>query len=241
MNYLEPRSYWVLERPSMLLSIQEGLRTSESSILHQRNSALSISIDRNLKPLIMLSSKLGCLSEHYGRQLDAHDKWEENVKLLDDESYQTREVFAHFGLAMYIAQGLERTLGIALATVYGPGSQKITRSQYDDLLESNFRKTLGRLITHIRETVELSEELERMLSEALEKRNWLAHNYFWDRAKTFMSKEGQHAMIEELKETVYFLTDVDSRFMEIIEQWGEKRGVTKEVLDRMMEELMDAK
>ena len=125
--------------------------------------------------------------------------------------------------------------------VYGPGSQKITRSQYDDLLESNFRKTLGRLITHIRETVELSEELERMLSEALEKRNWLAHNYFWDRAKTFMSKEGQHAMIEELKETVYFLTDVDSRFMEIIEQWGEKRGVTKEVLDRMMEELMDAK
>ena len=54
---------------------------------------------------------------------------------IDAKSHQIREVYANFGLAMYTAQGFERTLGIALATVYGP--EKITRAQFDDFLEHN--------------------------------------------------------------------------------------------------------
>ena len=45
-----------------------------------------------------------------------------NMNDLDSESYQIREVYALFGLAMYFAQCLERTIGISMVTVYGPGT-----------------------------------------------------------------------------------------------------------------------
>jgi len=160
------------------------------------------------------------------------------MELLDAESYQIKEVYAHFGLAMFMAQGLEQTLAIALATVYGPGTQRITRTQYDDLLKLNFRKTLGMLINQIRKTVELTEELEQMLSEALEKRNWLAHDYFRERAVVFNDENGRDSMIKELKETADFIEDVDYRFMAILEQWGEKHGVTEQIIERIMRGLV---
>ncbi len=36
-----------------------------------------------------------------------------NVEFIDPESHQVREVYAHFGLAMYYAQGLERAVALA--------------------------------------------------------------------------------------------------------------------------------
>ncbi|MEK7396784.1 MAG: hypothetical protein AAB116_07585 [Candidatus Poribacteria bacterium] len=160
------------------------------------------------------------------------------MEILNEESEQIKEVFAHFGLAMYIAQGLERTLGIALATVYGPGPQKITKSEYENLLESNFQKTLGKLINDIRKTVEVSEALESMLFESLKKRNCLAHNYFWERAIEFTSRNGRELMIRELIEIKNFLENVDSIFMEINEKWAEKHGVTKEILEATFNKLI---
>lgn len=165
---------------------------------------------------------------------------------IDPESHQIREVYANFGLAMYAAQCLERTMGIALATVYMP--EKITRAQLkkirkvqcEDFLGYTFTEPLGNLVRQIRESVELSEELEEMLSEALRKRNWLAHNYFWERAKTFMSAEGKHDMLEELQKLTDFFNNVDSTFMAILEKWMEKRGITKEVVDRIMEESIES-
>ncbi len=111
---------------------------------------------------------------------------------------QVKEVYARYGLAMYQAQCVERSLAILLATEYGPGIQKITRTEYDKLLESLFKKTLGALLTELRKSGVVSLNFESDLSNALKQRNWLAHNYFWERAGHFMTIKGRSMMIEEL-------------------------------------------
>ena len=42
--------------------------------------------------------------------------------------------------------------------------------------------------------------IERLQSGVQGKRNWLAHNYFWDRGVAFLSESGRVSMIEELQE-----------------------------------------
>ena len=160
------------------------------------------------------------------------------VDLIDPESHQVREVYAHFGLAMYMAQALERTLAMALTTVYGPGPRRITRKQYDSLLQSNFEKTLGQLVAKLRKKATIPDESEQMLSDALRKRNWLAHEYFWERAARFNTGEGRATMIDELKALIADLEKVDARFRATVREWGEKHGVTQEILDEEMKKLM---
>ena len=62
----------------------------------------------------------------------------------DDEL--VKEVFAHHGLAVYLAHVLERSLVNALTTVYGPGPARLTERQleqrFQDLVFSNLRSML---------------------------------------------------------------------------------------------------
>ena len=88
---------------------------------------------------------------------------------------------------MYLAQCLERQLALVLATKYGPGPTKITRTEFDNILADLFLRTLGHLVTKIEKLAELGEDEKDQLQKALKTRNWLAHHYFWERAAAFMS------------------------------------------------------
>jgi hypothetical protein len=159
------------------------------------------------------------------------------IEPIDPESHQVREVYAHFGLAVYHAQALERTLAMALATVYGP--TKMTRQKYRALVESKYEKTLGQLVGEIRKTTNLPSNQTVLLKEALRKRNWLVHDYFWERAATFARQDGRGAMIRELNEAADFFLKVDKEFGRILRTWGEKRGVTQEQVNRAQKELLE--
>ena len=160
-----------------------------------------------------------------------------NMNDLDSESYQIREVYALFGLAMYFVQCLERTIGISMVTVYGPGTQKITREQFDISLESYFKKTLGNLIHEFRKSSTIADDFESTLKEALTKRNWLAHNYFWERAEKFKTENGREDMKEELQKIANYFEEIDHNFTLIIIDWGEKHGITEEMIQIKFDEL----
>src|SRR5665647_507557 len=151
---------------------------------------------------INLSFILGCMVEGNG----AYDN--DNVTL-DPESYRIREVYAYFGLTMYHIQCLERTLSMLGATVYNSNADHITRSQFDSILEVNFKKTLGQLIAQIKKSVDLSDSFENKLADALKKRNFLAHHYFWKRAMKFSHTRGQEEMLAELIQLSGYFKDVD--------------------------------
>jgi len=160
------------------------------------------------------------------------------MEQLDLESEKAKEVYARFGLAMYQAQCLERQLAILLTTKYGPDPQRMTRTQYNDLFESFFSKTLGTLISHLRKTVDIPDNLELTLTEALNKRNWLAHHYFWKRAGQFMTERGRMSMIHELQVIADFFALLDEQLTEITREWAEKHKITEEVLQKRIERLL---
>jgi hypothetical protein len=157
---------------------------------------------------------------------------------IDDASEQIKMVYACYGLAAYQAQCVERQLAILLATEYGPNIRKFTTSQYDGLLESLFKKTLGGLMAHLRKSVDISLDFEATLNEAIKKRNWLVHHYFWERAGHFLTDKGRKSMIDELREIAEFLNTIDHKLTEISLRWTEKNGITQEILQKEFEKLV---
>ena len=159
------------------------------------------------------------------------------VEHIDPESAQIREVYAYFGLAMYQAQCLERQLAMILATKYGPGPTRITSREFDALLEGLFRRTLGHLVNEIGALVEVSEDEKEQLRDALSKRNWLAHHYFWNRAVEFLSESGRASMIIELQEVAETFQALDQILTNRTVEWAETFGITQQSIDEHMERL----
>ena len=123
---------------------------------------------------------------------------------VDADPEQIKEVYARFGLAMYQAQCLEQQLALILATKYGPGPAKLSNTEFDNVLDALFSRTLGQLVNGIGKLASLSEDEEGRLQKAVTKRNWLAHRYFSDRSIDFLSESGREMMVEELQEVSDF-------------------------------------
>ena len=157
---------------------------------------------------------------------------------IDRESEEVREVFARYGLAIYQAQCLERQLSIILATKYGPGPARISEKELDENLEVLFSRTLGHLVSEIRILAELSEEEEGRLREALRKRNWLVHGYFWDRAVEFLSESGRASMLRELNEAADVFNALDELFTNRTMEWGATVGITEQSVDQELQRLI---
>ena len=155
---------------------------------------------------------------------------------IDSESEQIQEVFAHFGLAMLQTQALERQLAVILVTKNGPSPNRMTECEYDISLEDLFSKTLGRLVKKVETVGQLSEDEQEQLQEALKKRNWLVHRYFWERAKEFLSEPGRASMIEELLETAELFQSLYELFTSRSVEWFEEAGITKREIDQAIEQ-----
>ena len=163
------------------------------------------------------------------------------VEHIDPESADIREVFAHFGLAMYHAQCLEKQLVITLATKYGPGPTRITRTEFDSILEELDSKTLGQLVSKIKNLKSLSDEEGKLLKGALETRNWLAHRYFWERATDFLSESGRASMNSELQNASSLLETQDELFTKKTLEWAESHGINGQLIDKELERLVREK
>ena len=156
----------------------------------------------------------------------------------DADPEQVKEVYAHFGLAMYQAQCLEQQLALILATKYGPGPTKISIVDFEHLLDGLYTRTLGQLVREIGKLASLSEDEEGSLQQALSKRNWLAHRYFSDRSVDFLSESGRDMMVEELREVSEFFHSLDELFTQRTMEYVETLGITQELIDQQLERLL---
>ena len=113
-----------------------------------------------------------------------------------DEHVKT--VYAHFGLALYLAQVLEH--GLANALMYAellprragkPVLRKQWEAEFDGFMNQQFEQTLGRLIRGLGKTTPVPTDLEDLLTDALKTRNFLAHHFFRERAEYFVSLRQQ--------------------------------------------------
>lgn len=163
----------------------------------------------------------------------------------DQHSEHSKTVYAHFGLAMFLAQVLEHGLVNALGFVEllptragNPVPRKQWEAEFESFFERNFETTLGKMIQNLKAATTIPSDLETVLAAALTKRNYLAHNYFRERDAAFITEEGREKMIKELQEAQALFTAADNRLTEVTKAAREKFGFTDEYTNRMFEDYL---
>jgi hypothetical protein len=120
------------------------------------------------------------------------------------ETEGMKEVCAAFGLAAYHAQVCERKIMVLVSFV--SASQIRTASAYDDEFERFDAQTLGQLLKSLRQVMKIDSATEETLKTALEKRNYLAHQFFWEHSENVLSGTGRSRMLSELSDHACFFS-----------------------------------
>jgi hypothetical protein len=132
---------------------------------------------------------------------------------------------------MYHAQCVERQIGILLAMTFNPDFLRTSAEERDRFLDREFAKTLGRLVATLRQRINVPDGLDGRLRRAVELRNWLAHEYFWQRPGSILTWDGRERMIAEIQEAADFLNAVDEELTNITDNWLARVGVPRDVIE----------
>jgi hypothetical protein len=160
----------------------------------------------------------------------------------------TRDVYAHYGLALYLAQCLEHQLVNALvygkhlpsvvgyAKARGPLTRSDFEHRFDLFADELFDETMGGLIARLKETRKLPDNFDiKELMGARDMRNLLAHRYFRLRADDFISIVGLQGMLAELEEAQKLFSRVDTAVTDACLALADAVGVNRDAIDRYME------
>lgn len=158
-----------------------------------------------------------------------------------NDTEEIKEVLATFGAAALAAQSLERQLAITLATALAPDGRVQSVQQYDELLQAYFHRTAGQLGNLVNGSGSALLDLKEDIKQAVQRRNFLMHHYFWDRAVAFTSSEGRKQMIEELSDIRNLFEAVDARLTLMASEWGTERGVTADDYAAAMDAIINGK
>jgi hypothetical protein len=145
------------------------------------------------------------------------------------------EVYAHFGLALYMAQVLEHGI-VNLATWTRIHDKSITtfeESEADSAML--FRQTMGSLKMTLLVRRSDIAHLQDLLDRAVELRNFLAHRYFRQRSAALATEDGRNHMIEELSAAHDFFKQVDDELEPLTMQILSALGVDMHMPEVMAE------
>jgi hypothetical protein len=118
-------------------------------------------------------------------------------------------VFAQFGEAAYEAQCLEKQMVMVLSYMCSPSPEYKSTLRINELVETNLDQTFGSLAKEIIKNIPLPIDVVNDLERAVRGRNWLSHNYWWDRASEFTRFQDRQMMIVELKELTDLFVTID--------------------------------
>jgi hypothetical protein len=157
----------------------------------------------------------------------------------DQVGEEVKEVYARFGLAVYHAQVLEHGIVNALVVLdLIPSRRHLTRSPdewgsvVDAFMDRHFETPMGSMMRSLRGAAEVPSDLEDLLRNALKRRNWLAHDFFRERAHEFLTSAGRDQMLAEVDECRACFEAADKRLDEIIRPLRNKAGITDQMLER---------
>jgi hypothetical protein len=95
---------------------------------------------------------------------------------------------------------------------------------------------LGQLILRLRPI--LPPTLFPRLELAVERRNFLAHHFWYERSHLMMSLEGLHAMIDELSTDTGLFSELDEEIDRLVEPLSSRLGIDPEIRARVLSEIL---
>uniref|UniRef100_E6Q7N2 Uncharacterized protein n=1 Tax=mine drainage metagenome TaxID=410659 RepID=E6Q7N2_9ZZZZ len=147
-----------------------------------------------------------------------------------------RDVFAHYGRALYLAHCLERSIAGTLlhvewrANLKGPMTPLAFQESGDEFFAKLEKMPMGRLIGRLKNQDDVPLDLRTALDECNAARNVLVHYYFWNRAGEIALDAGQRKMIKECDEFCTLFERTDQTLMDYVAPYAERHGISKEAL-----------
>lgn len=161
----------------------------------------------------------------------------------DPESVLIREVYARYGLAMFMAQVLEHGIVNAMLAIkilplrVNHTAAKEWEAALDDFFSAEFEKTFGGLVTTLTKAVALPDEVKDRLIAARDTRNMLAHRFFRNHDMHFMTTEGRGAMIAICDHAAEEFSALDQALEAFCAPHREKHGITQAWLGEKFAEM----
>src|ERR1700720_658414 len=156
----------------------------------------------------------------------------------DPSSEETKELYAHFGLAFYCSSVLEHGVAnaIFILELMDKRTEVKTREEWETLVdnhfENSFAKTLGRLNNQLVRHQGRSPALASLiidLDKCVEERNFLAHHFWREYATHWFTATGRKGMVQRLEEARDLFSETDSKLEAAIRPFAAGYGFTPDV------------
>lgn len=168
------------------------------------------------------------------------DPFDVDAEPSPEENERNQELLAELGLALFVAQAVEYHIVSLLAAAAIRDRKEIPRDGIRELMDTRYRRTLGRLIREVREGVDLSDDAIRFLEIALPARNWLTHHFYRQYAGAAFSDRMSHEALTLVRHArELFEATLDELARETTRVLGEA-GITEEQAKERAEAAMRA-
>jgi hypothetical protein len=141
-------------------------------------------------------------------------------------SDDVKEIYARFGLAYYHAEVLHRGLCNLYALSRIPEEGGITAPRLEEHLSEAYASTLGRIVTLV--VPLLPHDFVPKLQIAVDRRNFLAHHFWFERIHLTTTSEGAAQLVEELSTYSEAFQALDAEIEHCTEPYLARAGITNE-------------
>lgn len=152
---------------------------------------------------------------------------------MTEQDYIVREIFAYYGRTMYLAQTIEKGLmNLVVTSQYQHG---ITKTRYNEILHEKSGLTFGQLKRDLKELDCFSDSELDLIDKFHEKRDFLAHSYWWERAVEFYDEQLQHKLLVELDKLTESFANLNKIVENKTKDFIEEHNID---LDKIMKEMI---
>lgn len=155
----------------------------------------------------------------------------------DPTEEEVKEVYARFGLAYYFSEVLHRGLCNYYALAPFELGDDVNKLRIEERLDLAWSTTLGQIVRHVADT-ELPQDLVKRLDDAVERRNALAHDFWFENSHKLFSRSGVEELLEELDEAVEIFRTLDEEVEEYSRVKVDSLDVDEQVFQEALENIL---
>jgi hypothetical protein len=157
-----------------------------------------------------------------------------------------KDIYARYGLAMFMAQFLEHGIVNILFAWKVASDRPNVRNQTeweewnDSFFEREFQKTLGNILKSFHSAQSLSDEISGLLNRSKKERDFLAHHFFREYSDHFMNPDGRRQMMDRLDAAILLFNEADEAVGRLSEAAWQSIGLSVEMADEFYTAYVDA-
>lgn len=145
------------------------------------------------------------------------------LQLMIDLPERPTALWFHMGQLLFCTQTLEWLLSHYVALMLHK-----SREEGIQLLEKSLRKTLGRIVRTMQESVIIPDGFRDRLDQFVDNRNWLAHRLFAENCHDIYDEAKFAALLARLERIQAEARSLPREFIDLCERWCLAHGVSRE-------------